>query len=70
MNDTILPHAMINGADGAVASVYAMDNLMHEVHYKDKSGKRFFTEKFEMIPIDIVEKLVKEWATGQRVIPA
>lgn len=69
MNETIPPYVIIGGSDGAVASVYFMDNLIHEVHYKDKTGKRFFTEKFEMIPIDIVEKLVTEWSTGQRALP-
>jgi len=68
MNETVTPYAQIEDSTGLTASVYLMDNLVHEVHYKDKSGKKFFTEKFEMIPIEVVEKMANDWATGNRKI--
>jgi hypothetical protein len=70
MNDTITPYVQIEDSNGAVASVYFMDDQKHEVQYKDKSGKRFFTELFEMVPIEIVEKMAMEWATGKRELSA
>ena len=68
MNETVTPYTQMKNSDGATASVYLMDDLVHEVHYKDKSGKKFFTEKFEMIPIEVVEKMANDWATGNRKI--
>lgn len=66
MIDTITPYVQIEDSNGAVATVYFMDDMKHEVQYKDKNGNRFFTEKFEMVPIEIVEKMAFEWATGKR----
>lgn len=66
MNETVTPYSEMEDSHGATASVYLMDNLVHEVHYKDKSGKKFFTEKFEMIPIEVVEKMANDWAIGNR----
>jgi len=70
MNDTITPYVQIEDSNGAVATVYFMDDQNHEVQYKDKSGYRFFTEKFEMVPIEIVEKMAMDWATGKRELIA
>lgn len=66
MNETVKPYAQIKGPNGNVAIVYLMDGEQHEVQYKDKTGKKFFTEKFEMIPIEVVEKMANDWATGSR----
>jgi len=66
MIDYIKPHVQIQDVYGAVASVYFLDDQKHEVHYKDSNGNRFFTEKFEMIPIEVVEKLAMDWAQGKR----
>lgn len=66
MTDTIAPYVMIEDSNGATATVYFMDDQKHEVQYKDNNGKRFFTEKFEMVPIEIVEKMAMDWATGKR----
>lgn len=66
MNDVIKPYVQIEDAHGAIASVYFMDDQKHEVQYRDKIGNKFFTELFEMIPIEIVEKLAMDWATGKR----
>lgn len=66
MTDTITPYVQIEDSNRAVAMVYFMDDQKHEVQYKDKSGNHFFTEKFEMVPIEIVEKLAMDWATGKR----
>lgn len=66
MTDTITPYVQIEDSNGALATVYFMDDQKHEVQYKDKSGNRFFTEKFEMVPIEIVEKMAMDWATGKR----
>lgn len=67
MND-ITPKLQIEGPDGNVAIIYSTNDEQHEVQYKDKSGKRFFTEKFEMIPFEIVENMVNDWAVGKRDI--
>jgi hypothetical protein len=66
MIDTIRPYVQIEDKHGAVASVYFLDDQMHEVHYADSTGTRFFTEKFDMMPIEFVEKSVMDWATGKR----
>jgi hypothetical protein len=66
MDDTITPYVMFSDSKGALAVVYCMDDTKHEVHYKDKSGNRFFTEKFDMVPIELVEKIVMDWAQGKR----
>jgi hypothetical protein len=66
MTNTIAPYVMIEDSNGATATVYFMDDQQHEVQYKDKNGSRFFTEKFEMVPIEIVEKMAMDWATGKR----
>lgn len=70
MTDTITPYVQIEDSNGAVATVYFMDDQKHEVQYKDKSGNRFFTEKFEMVPIELVEKMAMDWATGKRELIA
>ena len=66
MTDTIAPYLTIEDSSGATATVYFMDDQKHEVQYKDKSGNRFFTEVFEMLPIELVERMAMEWATGKR----
>jgi hypothetical protein len=66
MNNYIKPYVQIQDSHGAVANVYFWDDSRHEVQYTDKKGIRFFTEKFDMIPIEIVEKLAMDWATGKR----
>lgn len=65
-NETIKPYIQIEDSDGAVASVYFMNDTEHEIHYNDKSGKKFYTEKFFMMPIEIVEKYAMEWVKGKR----
>jgi len=66
MNDLIKPFVQIKDKHGAVASVYYLDDQKHEVHYKDNTGTKFFTEKFEYVSIELVEKSVMDWATGKR----
>jgi hypothetical protein len=66
MTDFIKPYVQIQDIHGAVASVYFLDDQKHEVQYKDKSGKRFFTEKFDAVPIELVEKIAMDWAQGKR----
>jgi hypothetical protein len=66
MNDLIKPFVQIEDKHGAVASVYFLDDQRHEVHYRDNTGTRFFTEKFELTSIELVEKSVMDWATGKR----
>jgi hypothetical protein len=66
MNDLIKPFIHIKDKHGAVASIYFLDDRQHEVHYYDDNGTRFFTEKFDMVPIEFVEKSVMDWATGKR----
>ena len=66
MNDVIKPYVQIEDAHGATASVYFMDDQKHEVQYRDNAGNKFFTELFEMVPIEIVEKMAMEWAIGKR----
>jgi len=66
MDTVIKPYVQIEDKHGAVASIYFLDDQNHEVHYKDNNGTKFFTEKFEMTPIELVEKSVMEWATGKR----
>lgn len=66
MNDLIKPFSQIEDKHGAVASIYFLDDRQHEVHYHDNTGTKFFTEKFELTPIELVEKSVMDWATGKR----
>ena len=66
MNDLIKPFVQIEDKHGAVASVYYLDDQKHEVHYYDNTGTKFFTEKFEYMSIELVEKSVMDWATGKR----
>ena len=66
MNEFIKPYVQVEDKHGAVASVYFLDDQKHEVHYKDNTGTRFFTEKFEPLPIELVEKSVIDWAKGKR----
>lgn len=70
MNDTIAPYVFIGDSNGAVATVYYIDDTKHEIKYKDKHGNLFFTEKFDMVPIEVVEKLAWDWATGKRELAA
>ena len=66
MTTFIKPYVQIEDKHGAVASVYFLDDQKHEVHYKDNNGMKFFTEKFDMTPIELVEKSVMDWAKGKR----
>jgi hypothetical protein len=66
MSDTITPYVMFSGSNDALAIVYHTNDQKHEIHYKDKNGNTFFTEKFDMIPIGFVEKIAMEWANGKR----
>lgn len=66
MNDAFSPYVMIEDSNGAIAFVYYRDDQKHEIHYKNHDGKKFFTETFDSIPIEFVEKLTMEWATGKR----
>jgi hypothetical protein len=70
MEDTITTYLALEKSNGALAVVYYSDDTEHEIHYKDKNGNLFFTEKFEMVPIEIVEKLATEWVTGERKLIA
>lgn len=66
MNEIIKPYVQIEDKHGAVASVYFLDDQKHEVHYLDKFGNKFFTETYDRIPIENVEKFVFDWAIGKR----
>jgi len=66
MINIIKPLVQIEDSNGAIASVYFMDDRKHEIQYKDGSGRQFFTEKFDMVPIELVEKMAMDWATGKR----
>lgn len=66
MTDFIKPYIQIQDRHGAVASVYFLDDQKHEVHYKDNTGTKFFTEKFDMVSIEFVESSVMDWALGKR----
>jgi hypothetical protein len=66
MNDTIKPLVQIQDIHGAVASVYFFDDQKHEIHYTDNVGNRFFTEKYDMLPIEYIEMMAMDWATGKR----
>jgi hypothetical protein len=66
MDDLIKPYAQIEDKHGAVATIYFLDDQKHEVHYKDNNGTKFFTEKFDRVSIELVEKSVMDWATGKR----
>ena len=66
MIDTIKPLVQIEDSNGAVASVYFMDDRRHEIVYTDNRQCKFFTEVFEMVPIEFVEKMAMDWAAGKR----
>jgi hypothetical protein len=66
MNDLIKPFVQIEDKHGAVASIFFLDDQRHEVHYRDNTGTKFFTEKFDRVSIELVEKSVMDWATGKR----
>lgn len=70
MNDAIKPFVHIEDKHGAVATVYYLDDRKHEVHYRDNTGTKFFTEKYDYVPIELVEKSVMDWATGKRSLMA
>ena len=71
MNDLMIkPYVQVEDKYGAVASVYFLDDLKHRVHYVDNTGTKFFTEEYESVPIELVEKSVIDWAEGRRNLVA
>lgn len=64
--DFMTPYAQVKDKHGAYASIYFLDDRNHEVHYHDNNGTKFFTEKFDMMSIEYVEKIVIDWAVGKR----
>ena len=64
--EQIKPYAQIQDSHGAIATIYFFDDQAHEVQYSDNTGVRFYTEKFDHIPIEMVEQSVMDWATGKR----
>lgn len=69
MNDLIIkPYVQVEDSHGAVASVYFLDDLKHQVHYVDNTGTKFFTEEYESLSIELVEKNVIDWAEGRRIL--
>jgi hypothetical protein len=62
----IKPYVQVKDQHGAVASIYFLDDQNHEVHYFDNTNTKFFTEQFAMMPIELVERYVVDWAKGKR----